>query len=542
MTALLAAVLQATVLTAAALLALRALPRASAAVRHAVLAASLVAVACAPLSTWVLPRWSLPWTSTHGLADVAAHAPQRQPSTRGGEASFAADASGPSGMSPQVMLATALAVWATGVAIHAARVIRALRRLARVRRQASEWSDDRLRALRARAAGAAGLDRAPAVLLTPHADLLATWGFVRPCVVLPVQATTWPDERLAVVLTHEFAHIRRRDWMLQVLAEVVRCVHWYNPLVRIACRRLRHESERACDDIVVASGTSPMRYAEHLVAIVRGARAPGLPWTMAMSMAHAPGLERRITAMLNPALNRRPLTRLAATGITVCALAVALPVTALHQPAPAQDDLRGTVYDATGAVVPEVALSLEDASGPAATATTDAEGRFEFPAMRSGEYTLTAQLPGFQKLQQTFTLSAARDWDRAIILQLGTVSESIRVATGRTPTAPPTDAAAAPVPIRVGGDIRAPRKTHDVRPVYPASMRDAGREGNVALEAIIGRDGLVHSVRVLGAHVHPDFAIAAADAARQWRYTPTLLNGNPVEVVMTVAVEFRLND
>ena len=73
-------------------------------------------------------------------------------------------------------------------------------------------------------------------------------------------------------------------------------------------------------------------------------------------------------------------------------------------------------------------------------------------------------------------------------------------------------------------------------------MRAAGREGVVPIEAIIGMDGTVTSVRVLTAQVHPDFAIAAVDAVRQWRFTPTLLNGSPVDVVMTVSVSFKLAD
>src|SRR4029077_9814841 len=97
-------------------------------------------------------------------------------------------------------------------------------------------------------------------------------------------------------------------------------------------------------------------------------------------------------------------------------------------------------------------------------------------------------------------------------------------------------------PLRVGGNIRVPLKTLDVRPIYPKSMREAGREGVVPIEAIIGPDGVVTSVRVLTAQVHPDFAIAAVDAVRQWKFTPTLLNGAPVEVVMNVSVEFRLSD
>jgi periplasmic protein TonB len=101
--------------------------------------------------------------------------------------------------------------------------------------------------------------------------------------------------------------------------------------------------------------------------------------------------------------------------------------------------------------------------------------------------------------------------------------------------------AAEPQRVRVGGNIRAPQKEVDVRPVYPAAMRDAGLTGTVPLEAVIGADGSVSSVRVLSAQVHPDFAIAAVDAVRQWRFTPTLLNGVAVEVALKVTIQFDLD-
>ena len=94
----------------------------------------------------------------------------------------------------------------------------------------------------------------------------------------------------------------------------------------------------------------------------------------------------------------------------------------------------------------------------------------------------------------------------------------------------------------MGGNLRPPLKTLDVKPVYPPSMRDAGLEGVVPIDAVIGTDGLVTSVRVVSAQVHPAFAIAAVDAVRQWRFTPTLLNVDAVEVVMTVSVEFNLSE
>jgi protein TonB len=90
----------------------------------------------------------------------------------------------------------------------------------------------------------------------------------------------------------------------------------------------------------------------------------------------------------------------------------------------------------------------------------------------------------------------------------------------------------------VGRNVRLPKKIKDVRPEYPASTREAGLEGLVPLEAVIGRDGTVSSLRVLSAKVHSDLAAAAMHAVRQWRFEPTLLNGVPVDVVMTVTVEF----
>jgi TonB family protein len=175
-------------------------------------------------------------------------------------------------------------------------------------------------------------------------------------------------------------------------------------------------------------------------------------------------------------------------------------------------------------------------------ATTDAAGRFAFPGIGSGKYVLSADLPGFRSLRDEFELTTASDWDRAVTLQVGTLRETISVSAGRIPKPTPAASAATPVRVRVGGNIRTPKKTLDVHPQYPESMRAAGREGQVPIEALIGTDGTVTSVRVVSAQVHPDFAIAAVDAVRQWRFTPTLLNGQPVEVVMTVTVNFSLSN
>ena len=93
-------------------------------------------------------------------------------------------------------------------------------------------------------------------------------------------------------------------------------------------------------------------------------------------------------------------------------------------------------------------------------------------------------------------------------------------------------------PVRVGGQVKAPTKIKDVRPIYPEEARAAGVAGVVILETAIGKDGAVIDVKVLRSVAGLDNA--AIDAVRQWKYTPTLANGEPVEVLMAVTVKFTL--
>lgn len=93
-------------------------------------------------------------------------------------------------------------------------------------------------------------------------------------------------------------------------------------------------------------------------------------------------------------------------------------------------------------------------------------------------------------------------------------------------------------PVRVGGTISRPERIHYVAPEYPALARAARREGTVILEAVLDTDGSVREARVLRPVALLDEA--ALEAVRQWRFTPTLLNGEAVPVVLTVTVVFSL--
>ena len=94
-------------------------------------------------------------------------------------------------------------------------------------------------------------------------------------------------------------------------------------------------------------------------------------------------------------------------------------------------------------------------------------------------------------------------------------------------------------PIRVGGNVQAARILNRVQPVYPPLARQTRIAGTVRLHAIISKDGTIQQLEVMSGH--PLLQQAALDAVRQWRYQPTLLNGDPVEVDTTIDVIFSLN-
>ncbi|MGA2475920.1 MAG: TonB family protein [Terriglobia bacterium] len=113
----------------------------------------------------------------------------------------------------------------------------------------------------------------------------------------------------------------------------------------------------------------------------------------------------------------------------------------------------------------------------------------------------------------------------------------LRNATPQPPP-PETSKAAPPVRIRVGGIVSAARLIYEPKPEYPEIAKMTRTEGGVEFEAVIGKDGTIEELKVLRGH--PLLVKAAFDAVRRWRYQPTLLNGEPIEVVTEITVNFKL--
>ncbi len=220
--------------------------------------------------------------------------------------------------------------WLVGVALLLARLCAGMLWATMTVRRACELPDTGWQDSLDEAAAALGLARQVGLRVSAHAAVPMATGVWRAVVLLPPDALEWDEERRRVVLQHELSHVKRRDCLLQALAQVVSAVYWFNPLAHMAVARLRAEQERACDDMVIQVGTDARSYADHLFEIARSFRAASFPTWVAMSMARPSQLEGRMLAILDTARVRRapaPALRVALVALT---LAVALPVGALH--------------------------------------------------------------------------------------------------------------------------------------------------------------------------------------------------------------------
>ncbi len=139
-----------------------------------------------------------------------------------------------------------------------------------------------------------------------------------------------------MVLLHELGHIQRRDGLMHLVARAAAAIYWFNPLVWLALRQLRVERERACDDLVLNTGSPPSAYANHLLEIARAVRSTPLAAAAALPMAKPSQLERRLLAVLESGRNRSGLSARTMLIGSLVACAVLLPLSAVQLTAAAK--------------------------------------------------------------------------------------------------------------------------------------------------------------------------------------------------------------
>jgi beta-lactamase regulating signal transducer with metallopeptidase domain len=254
-----------------ALLATALLRKRSAALRHRVLATALLCAALLPVLERIAPAWHIrPVTRAAGVLATT---------TRLDTASLERPVP-PAGPAGRVGPAEA---WLAGALFSLSVLGIGLARMTWISRRSEPLACGRWRALADETARAYGITRPVLLLRSPHPSLLVTWGLLRPEVLLPATASGWSEERMRIVLAHELAHVRRGDWAFQMGAELLRALYWFNPLAWIACTRLRRESERACDDAVLARGVEATEYATELMHLARGFSVSGRTWLLSVA-------------------------------------------------------------------------------------------------------------------------------------------------------------------------------------------------------------------------------------------------------------------
>jgi beta-lactamase regulating signal transducer with metallopeptidase domain len=336
--------------------------RRTAAARHLVWAGAIAVQLALPLFALWGPRWQLvvptavssvlPVTLPEARVDaapagvprvVSAQAPPHEPIslviTNDGTPSIGARSSSPTRTEPTPPArisgrAILLAIWLAGALIVLVRLAVGTTIVATLARRGARVEDGNWLSLAQRLSTTLHIARPLTLMRGRKVGVPITWGIVYPVVLLPDDADAWPEERRRFVLVHEMAHVKRLDALTQLAGQIALALFWFDPLVWIANRRMQLEREHACDDYVLRHGTAPSHYAEELLAMVRslGTAEPRStqPAFAALAMARRSEFEGRMLSILDPVLDRHPLSKGRTLMSAFAALLLVVPLAALH--------------------------------------------------------------------------------------------------------------------------------------------------------------------------------------------------------------------
>jgi beta-lactamase regulating signal transducer with metallopeptidase domain len=254
-----------------------------------------------------------------------------------------------------------------------------------------------------------GSEGSATVLMAPI-SVPATVGFAHPVLLMPASANSWSEIQRRCAIQHELAHVRRKDWLWQLISQALCVLYPLNPMMWFAANRLRAESEAACDDAVLSGGASEADYAQALLDVAK-AMGTNKPPLAVVGMTFSSRVDRRIQAILD--FNRRRSDASASTILVTasagigCCLAI---MGAIPSPGPMHlindwppaSALVGQVVDEQGNALPNADVIVEgfkrDGQRDVYRKKADGEGRFDLrQAMRPGEFlsTIGAHVPGF---------------------------------------------------------------------------------------------------------------------------------------------------
>jgi beta-lactamase regulating signal transducer with metallopeptidase domain len=290
----------------------RLLTRASAATRHRVWHAALIAVVSAPLLSPVVPAIPLP--AVNGLRGGTPDIVTTMMEPGSGSSGIAVD--GPATTAgirtlPDIRTSETpivAAAWATALVEAAPWLWIAGSLVVALWSLTGWWVSARSARVAPRAPASwlqqaadlrreLGMLRTVAIKVLPHDTSPLVTGLWRSTILMPPVAHAWSEDRRRAVLLHELAHVQRGDCRVQALTHAACALYWFNPLVWKAAIELRAERERACDDEVLRHGAKASSYATDLLEIARDL-TPSMRPTAALAMARPAELEGRLLAVL----------------------------------------------------------------------------------------------------------------------------------------------------------------------------------------------------------------------------------------------------
>lgn len=469
----------------------------------------------------------------------------------------------------------------------------------------------------------------PALYISEDVQGPVTFGAISPVVILPTWFLSMREDARRSIVSHEFLHVRRRDWLFTVAEEFIRCALWFHPAVWWMLGRIQLSREQVVDHAAVLCVTDRARYLETLLdaAAIRS----GLDPILAPLFLRKRHLPERVASLLKETSMSK--SRLVSSSLPIAAFALfAMRISIVLFPliAPAQETVSGPGVSAdlgpyklvhgSPAVYPEAARGRKiegavqlDANVDEQGAVTDARVLGGPPELRKAalEAVLTWHfaagnpLPPMIPVTIRFQLSAGEGAPSTIPLlngaplavkqilfgaMPGTLQETltrempvhagdlltqealnglrsylsgvdehlivgVRAQAGGAilmislPGASSRSSAAAAslsgpgfLPnaqrLRIDATVQENHLIREVVPAYPPLAKQARIQGTVRFTVLIGKDGSVEKIQLISGH--PLLVSAAEAALRQWVYRPTLLNGQPVEVISQAYINFAL--
>jgi beta-lactamase regulating signal transducer with metallopeptidase domain/Flp pilus assembly protein TadD len=343
-TMLLLIVARVTVVALIGRLLLAAMTRAAASTRYLVAVTTFCSMLAVALISAAGPQWRLALLPPNPKSAPAITTAEAIEPENDGSLTVAANPIAPAAPAAEESLLSSWRGWLMPAilaiaAIFVARMIFGVVAIRWITHRAREIEDDALMRDFDVAGERLGVDRMVRLLASERVTVPLVWGVTRPALLLPAKALEWSRDRLRVVFLHELAHLRRGDAVTLLLTRAIAALFWFHPLAWSLDRAARRDCEQACDDLVLATGTRPSDYADHLLGIARALPAHDPFGAVTLAMSRRSQLEGRLLSILQPDARRGGVSRRAAAIATAVAALLVLPLATIRltaQPAPVE--------------------------------------------------------------------------------------------------------------------------------------------------------------------------------------------------------------